>query len=505
MKRFLPSPSLMLLSLAGAACAADAVPGSADARIEALEKRIAELERQAGRAPAAQPPATIISLVALVESEDIDPLAAKQTQQVGKDIPGNVWVGDSFRIQLGGSLRLHSQYNSTSVGENVSKALLPSGEDAGEDAYRMFASRSRLSAAIQGPDVLGGKTSGYFEIDFQRQTSDGEGGAISTSPRLRHAYMRWLFDDVITDGGRVRLTMGQTGSAWDLTPDTVDGNTMLGGLGAANRRNPRIESLLALPVAKGQDVVIGLGIERPFFGSDTVGNDLGPGDLSGFPAVSAGLGYATTERLGSDFGVGKLSGGLRVVYGQFDEDFDGNGTNPDIVPAPTLEDGYTALAVHGGINLQRIGFNPTGKANTLTLVIGGVWSQGDAQHLDASFDRRTVLQADGSLDEAQSIGGFIQPIYWLTETWSLRAAYGQQVALDDDRPAATGSFTGASFVRHTNEQFEVSAWWTPGPFTFALAWNRTDTDWRNVDPASLAVTTQHGRNDKVELITWYTF
>jgi hypothetical protein len=496
------SRHLLLATVIGAAGAADD-PATTDARIEALEKRIAELERQAGRPAAHQRPAAVIETVALVENEDIDPLAAKQ--QTGKDIPGNVWVGDGFRIQLGGSLRLHTQYNSTSVGENVSKALLPSSTDAGEDAFRMFGSRSRLSAAIQGPDVLDGKTSGYIEIDFQRQTSDGEGGAISTSPRLRHAYMRWLFDDVITDGGRVRLTMGETGSAWDLTPDTVDGNTMLGGLGAANRRNPRIESLLALPVAPGQDVVVGLGIERPFFGSSTVGSDLGPGDLSGFPAMSLGLGYATSERLGSGFGVGRLSGGLRVVYGRFDEDFSGNGFNPDITPPSDPGDGYTALAVHGGINLQRIGSNPTGRAGTFTLVIGGVWSQGDAQFIDAGFDRRTVLQADGSLEEAQSIGGFIQPIYYITESISLRAAYGQQVALDDDRPAATGSFTGGDFVRHTNEQIELSAWWTPGPFTFALAWNRTDTDWRSVDPATLAVTTQHGRNDKVELITWYTF
>lgn len=496
------SPALALLACTGIAVAADA-PTAGDARIEALEKRIAELERQAaGHPPVVPAPGTQIERVALVVSEDIDPLAART---VGKEIPGNVWVGDNFRVQLGGSVRLHSQYNSTEVGENVSKALLPSATN-GEDAFRMFASRSRLSAAIQGPDVVGAHTSAYFEIDFQRTTSSGEGGAISTSPRLRHAYMRLLFDDVLTDGGRVRLTMGQTGSAWDLIPDAVDGNTMLGGLGAAHRRNPRIESLLALPVAKGQDLVIGLGVERPFFGSDTADNgDLGPGDLSGFPAVSVGLGYATSERLGSGFGVGKLSGGLRLVYGQFDEDFDGNGFNPSI-PAPTDPgDNYTALAVHGGINLQRLGFNPTGKANTVTLVIGGVWSQGDAQHLDAGFDRRTVLQADGSLDEAQSIGGFIQPIYHVTETLSLRAAYGQQVAIDDDRPAATGAFTGGDFVRHTNEQVELSVWWTPGPLTIAAAWNRTETVWRSVDPTTLAITDQDGRNDKFELITWYTF
>lgn len=472
-------------------------------RIDALEQRIAELERALATSPGQTvAPQASGRVSSLLESEDIDPLAAKQ--KIGKDIPGNVWVGERFSVQLGGSLRMHAQHNSTSVGENVSKALFPSATNAEEDGYRMFLSRSRLYAAIQGPETLGGATSGYLEIDFQRQTSDGEGGAISTSPRLRHAYMRWLWNDVLSESGRIRLTMGQTGSAWDLTPDTVDGNTMLGGLGAANRRNPRIESLLALPAGKG-DAVFGVGLERPFFGTSTVGSDLGPGDLSGFPALSLGLGYASRERLGEGFGAGKVSGGLRVVYGQFDEDFSGNGFNPSITPPSDPGAGYTALAFHGGINLQRIGLNPDGRARTLSLVIGGVWSQGDAQHLDAGFDRRTVLQTDGSLEEARSVGGFINPIYHLTEQWSLRAAYGQQVALDDDRPAATGSFTGGDFVRHANQQVELSVWWTPGPFTFALSWNRTETEWRSVDPATLAVSTQIGENDKIEAITWFTF
>lgn len=141
------SRHLVLLAFAGTACAADA-PTASDARIEALEKRIAELERQAGKAPAPLANVAVIEVVALIESEDIDPLAAKQP--LGKDIAGNVWVGDNFSVQLGGSLRLHTQYNSTSVGENVSKALLPSSTNASEDAFRMFGSRSRLSAAIQG-------------------------------------------------------------------------------------------------------------------------------------------------------------------------------------------------------------------------------------------------------------------------------------------------------------------------------------------------------------------
>ena len=110
-----------------------------------------------------------------------------------------------------------------------------------------------------------------------------------------------------------------------------------------------------------------------------------------------------------------------------------------------------------------------------------------------------MLSADGSLVEAQSIGGFIQPIYYVTDTISLRTIYGRQIALADERPAATGTFTGGDYVRHTNEQFELSAWWTPGPFTFAVSWNRTNTIWRRIDPTTLAITDLDGRNDKFEL------
>jgi hypothetical protein len=503
--RCLPTFYLVIAVSPGIAVAADVV-APVETRTTKSEQPVAASEQEEGSVPAPDSSSAASRsgniIMADQANEDIDPLA---NRTLGKDIPGNVYTGDKFGIQLGGSVRMHSQFNSTSVGENVSKALLPSATNADEDAFRVYLSRSRLNMTIQGPDTFGGQTSGFIEVDFQRQTSDGEGGAISTSPRLRHAYMRWAFKDVLVAGDRVRLTLGQTGSAWDLTPDTVDGNTMLGGLGAVNRRNPRIEALLAVPVAKGQDVVVGLGVERPFFGASTVGTDLGPGDLSGLPAVSGGLGFVTSERLGRDFGVGKVSFGARAVYGQFDEDFAGNGLNPSLAPPPALDDNYDAFAVHGGVNLRNLGFNASGSARTFSLMIGGVWSKGDAQNLDAGFDRRTVLQVDGSLEEAQSFGGFIQPIYYFTDTFSLRAAYGQQLALDDERPAATGSFTGGDYVRHTNEQYELSAWFTPGPFTFALSYNHTNTVWRSVDPGTLIATEQTGRNDKGELITWFAF
>ena len=336
-------PHLLALTAFAGLLTAEDSPTAQDARINALERRIAELENQVPSPKATKEQSSPISASTTgsnATNGSPDPLASVMTYY-GRQLPGNVYVGDQFRIQLGGSLRLHTQYNSTAVGESVSKALLPSETNSQEDNFRMFASRTRLYATIQGPDTLGGQTAGYFEIDFQRQTSDGEGGAISSSPRLRYAYMRWSFKDVITDSGKLRFTFGQADSTWDLKASTVDTNDMNGGLGSVNRRNPRLESVISLPIASGQDLVMGLGVERPYFGNSTVGKDLGPGDLSGFPAVSLGLGYATTERLGHGFGAEKITLGARVVYGEFDEDFSGNATNPSLVsrmPYDTLKD-----------------------------------------------------------------------------------------------------------------------------------------------------------------------
>lgn len=55
---------------------------------------------------------------------------------------------------------------------------------------------------------------------------------------LRH-YGRWIFDNAFTVGDNLQFTFGQTTSF----ADTIDFNTMLGGLGAALRRNPRGEAL----------------------------------------------------------------------------------------------------------------------------------------------------------------------------------------------------------------------------------------------------------------------
>ncbi len=157
-------------------------------------------------------------------------------------------------------------------------------------------------------------------MDFNRQFTTGEAGAINNNPRLPHAFARWRFDDVLAKGDEIIVTMGQTGSFADNSPATVDFNTQLGGLGAALRRNPRIEILDKYPIAQGVKFLTSIGFERPFFGNDFIAADLGPGDLSGFPAVSGGIGLEA-GRLGGDFGVRATNVYVRTTWGEFEERF----------------------------------------------------------------------------------------------------------------------------------------------------------------------------------------
>lgn len=329
-------------------------------------------------------------------------------------------------------------------------------------------------------------------MDFNRRFSSGEVGAVNPNPRLRHAWGRWMFDHLLAQGDELTLTFGQANSFADNVPDTVDFNTMLAGLGAALRRNPRIEAVHRYPLAPEVKLVTALGVERPFFGNDVLTGDLGPGDLSGFPALGGGIGLET-GRLGGAFGVGSAKLYLRTTWGEWEE--------PD--EATFGEQNFTNQTAWATFTLDRIAFNRKGRAGTLQLRGGGLWTRGEARHLNAEFDRRLIRDEDGSLEEAQSVGGFINPIFYITDTLSLRWAGGAQFALDDDRPVLTGSLI-RGFFRESNMQSELSVWWTPGPFTFALAWNFTDTDFRRVSTTG-AITDEDNDNHKIEFISWFSF
>ncbi len=441
---------------------------------------------------------------------------AKQSQSgpvLGKDVQGNVYSGDQFKIRLGGSLRLHVQRNDTPVGESVSSALLPDktvaggGNNAGRENFRAFLSQTRFNLAIQGPETLGGKTQGFFEFDFDQNLSGREGGAVNPNPRLRHAFGRWRFDDLTVKGDELVLTLGQTDAFSDITPDVLDKNSMKAGLGAANRRNPRGELVHRYPVTSNTKFLTSIGLERPFFGDEATGviSDFGPGDLSGFPALSGGIGLET-GRIGGDFGIGSSRMYVRTTWGEFEDRLTSTGTSNQSATTDFHDRHFTNLMAVGTFDLDRIGFNKTGRTGTFRLKGGGLWTRGEARHVNAEFDRRVIREVDGSLTEAESVGAFVNPMFFLTDTVSLRWAGGAQYALDSDRPVVTGNLT-SNFYRVNNRQSEISLWWTPGPFSFALSYNHTATDWRSraAFPAVRGSESRENENNKIEFISWFSF
>jgi hypothetical protein len=437
------------------------------------------------------------------ENNPINPL--------GKEIQGNVYSSDNFKVRLGASVRIHSQWNSTPEGQSVSEALLPDptipggGNNTDRGNFRIFAGRTRLNMAVQGPPTLGGETAGYIESDFSQNLSGGESGSVSPNPRLRHAYLRWAFPSA-TAPERLTLIAGQTDSFADYIPDTIDFNTMLAGLGGSNRRNPRFEAQYWRPIAGGVNGLVAVGLERPFIGStDTVADgDLGTGDLGQWPAFSGGIGFETSDRIGEGFGVGKLEGRVRTTWAQFQQRFDSGTTNPDVNAQTGFYDrNFDNQIVHGGVTLDRIGFNKQGRAMTLKLKVGGLWTRGDGILTNSDYDRQVIVGPGGSLVPAQSYGAFVNPIFYFTDNLNLRYAWGFQRARDTDQPVAVGSLNN-NFFRTRNDQQEVSLWWTPGPFTLGVAYNYTTTHFR-INPATGGNERLANLNNKVEVITWFSF
>lgn len=562
---FVATGGALLMSPDSASAQQPAPPSASDARLEALERRFAAFEREtraeletmrekldartneleverarrrelearvdADKADTPSPDATAVApapqkpdtaattpdaapgkqVAANRQNDRPDPL--KDLPMKGGDLIGNVYSGDAFRVRIGGSIRTNFQFNTTPVGDQVGRALLPDpsipggGDNAGRGSFRALASFSRMFMAIQGPTTLGGKTFGYLEFDFARNLSGGDIGAVNPNPRIRHAYLRWTFDDVGGEGKQLALTFGQNGGYSDLIPDTVDFGAMTGGLGVVLRRNPRATIAYAIPTGDSGHIVLLGGIERPLLGNDVVGGDLGNGEVGEIPVLSFGAGYETTRRLelGDSFGLQSLKFGARYATGRFVERFAAGTLEPDFNLQTNFDERrFAARAIHGGIALDGIGFNAESRARTLTLRIGGLWTAGEASYLDAAFDRRVVLGNDGGLDVARSAGGFVNPMFHVTDHIDIRWAGGVQWALDPSRPVVTGTLTN-DFFRTRNWQSEISAWWTPGPFTFAVAYNFTKTNYRRIDFLSGAGTDLVNDNGKFEAICWFSF
>lgn len=165
---------------------------------------------------------------------------------------------------------------------------------------------------------------------------------------------------------------------------------------------------------------------------------------------------------------------------------------------------FTNWTGHGGFDIIGIGTAKKGRAGTLRLRMNGVYTQGDGTILNSSFGTRVFLK-DTTLDETRAVGGFVNPMFFITDNLSLRWAGGAMFSLDtgDD---GTRIVAGDTFPRKENYQSEVSLWWTPGPWTFAIGYNYTNTRFVQFTGPALSVKdSRRGQNHKIEAITWFSF
>src|SRR5438128_961193 len=169
-------------------------------------------------------------------------------------------------------------------------------------------------------------------------------------------------------------------------------------------------------------------------------------------------------RRGGDFGIGATRIYARATWGEFRERFN-QGTLTENLPAQTnfTQHTFDNQTAAFSVTLDRIGFNQTGQALTLRLKGGGVWARGEGRISNSEFDRRVILDGGGHLVPAQSLGGWINPQFYLTDTLSLRWAGGEQFAVNSNMRARAGALladpAGATlpkFFRVNNFQSEVS-------------------------------------------------
>ncbi len=187
----------------------------------------------------------------------------------------NAPTTSKFNLSIGGFVKLDYAYNSVNFG-SVNAFMTPvqipkTSSLAGERNQSVFSVRqSRIWFKVNGPTLLGAKTSGLLEFDFNDAT--GANINLNPSPRLRHAYAN-------LDWGKTQVLFGQTtdifGLAFGSTVDFRSGAST----GYPNTRNPQLRVTHRFDLNKDNAIKAVVGIQTPYQNSDQVTNTNGaPGN-----------------------------------------------------------------------------------------------------------------------------------------------------------------------------------------------------------------------------------
>ena len=194
-----------------------------------------------------------------------------------------------------GYTKLETFWNSVAVNKNLSGPLLRSNavQPQNMGTLRFTAQSSRFGLKVNGPEVLGAKTQGYIEIDFDSSQDGLQSASNSYIPRMRHAWFRMDWP------GGWQLLMGQYwGMFCDFYPETVNDGPYQNH-GQATQRIPQVR----MTYKTGPWTFAGLaGAQYDTNGDNTtanIGNFTMPGQLQ---PVQGLVGSANGSSIGNFLG-----------------------------------------------------------------------------------------------------------------------------------------------------------------------------------------------------------
>jgi len=267
-------------------------PSSSEAEIEALRRRIEELEAQNRE---------ILRRLEELEAErnrerptvraaDVASTSAALRTQARQQEPvrwGELVSGES-RLRFYGFLRLDLVAEDSRPDQSQSIFFILSEDprvgkpNAGN--FTLYPRLTRLGIAYDGPTIgaLGeARMSGQLEVDFQN-------GGRESRPiiRIRHANLKLARGDFWLLGGQT----------WDVISPlfpTVNGDTLMWNAGNVGDRRPQLIVAYEPRVERGQISLIGgIGLTGAVDGLDLDGNGVRDGEESARPNVQMRLGYA---------------------------------------------------------------------------------------------------------------------------------------------------------------------------------------------------------------------
>jgi hypothetical protein len=468
--------------------------------------------------------------------------------------------------ELVGYTKLEMWWDSAQVNKNLSGPLLRSNTAIPQETgkFRATAQSSRFGLKINGPEVLGAKTQGYIEIDFDPTQDQRQSASNSWTPRLRHAWFRMDWP------GGWQLLMGQYwGVFCDFYPETInDGPFQYHGMSTQRIPQARLTyktgpwtfaGLVAVPYDPSGDnqtsssSTFNLTGSNPsssigaYWGMNSVlpqfqGQVIYENDLYGKAAFAG-----RPRGFVADFGAGiqnlTYRGGLlngAVTWGQNHYDAIGVG---ELTAMQKNTQVLTPWVVQGTLFIPILVTHNNNLAGTASVTIQGqigagfsFWGNGiDAENTFFKFDSpQFAREVNGESAEVLNYrrylvpkyGGYLQGQYYFTNEWYVSAVYGFDKAYGLTR--ATNGFlvtannpAGDTFATLTDQsnftqEIQANLFWTPSKnlkFGLGYSWMQTVYPQFTQNTSVLSTAnapgtskiTRSGTNNSIRFGGWFFF